>query len=147
VRPSGHDIGEGFGKDNGGAVPSNLLQIANTESNGQYLGGCKSIGEKQHPARFPAKLPEFFINMLTDPGDVVLDIFAGSNTTGQVAELLKRQWLSFELSREYVGASAFRFLTNQNTLAEMREVFDVIVSGKSVDLTQFAVQRMLATGD
>jgi site-specific DNA-methyltransferase (cytosine-N4-specific) len=76
-----------------------------------------------------------------------LDIFAGSNTTGQVAELLKRQWLSFELSREYVGASAFRFLTNQNTLAEMREVFDVIVSGKSVDLTQFAVQRMLATGD
>jgi DNA modification methylase len=143
VRPSGHDIGVGFGKDNGGAVPSNLLQIANSESNGQYLGGCKAVGEKQHPARFPAKLPEFFINMLTDPGDVVLDIFAGSNTTGQVAESLKRRWLSFELSREYVGASAFRFMTNQNTTEEMREVFDSIMSGTSLNLTQLAVQRLL----
>jgi DNA modification methylase len=143
VRPSGHDIGEGFGKDNGGAVPSNLLQIANSESNGQYLGGCKAVGEKQHPARFPAKLPEFFINMLTDPGDMVLDIFAGSNTTGQVAESLKRHWLSFELSREYVSASAFRFMTSQNTTAEMREVFDTIMSGKNLNLCDFAVQRML----
>ena len=37
-RPSGHDIGTGFAKDNGGAIPSNLLQIPNTESNGVYLG-------------------------------------------------------------------------------------------------------------
>jgi DNA modification methylase len=55
-RPSGHDIGGGFGKDNGGSIPSNLLQIANSESNGQYLSGCKAVGEKQHPARFPVKL-------------------------------------------------------------------------------------------
>jgi site-specific DNA-methyltransferase (cytosine-N4-specific) len=144
VRPSGHDIGEGFGKDNGGAIPSNLLQIANTESNGQYLGGCKAVGEKQHPARFPAKLPEFFIKMLTDPGDIVLDIFAGSNTTGQVAESLKRRWLSFELAREYVSASAFRFLSNQNTTAEMREVFDLISGGQFVDLTSYAAQGSLA---
>lgn len=143
MRPSGHDIGEGFGKDNGGAIPSNLLQIANTESNGQYLGGCKTVGEKQHPARFPAKLPEFFIKMLTDPGDIVLDIFAGSNTTGQVAESLKRRWLSFELAREYVSASAFRFLTNQNTTTEMREIFDLIMSGRPVDLTKFAAQGTL----
>jgi hypothetical protein len=86
VRPSGYDIGKGFSKDNGGAIPPNLLQIPNTEPNGQYLDGCKTIGEKQHPARFPAKLPEFFINMLTEPGDLVLDIFAGSNTTRQTAE-------------------------------------------------------------
>jgi site-specific DNA-methyltransferase (cytosine-N4-specific) len=145
VRPSGHDIGVGFSKDNGGAVPSNLLQIANTESNGQYLGGCKAVGEKQHPARFPAKLPEFFINMLTDQGDVVLDIFAGSNTTGQVAESLKRRWLSFELSREYVSASSFRFMTNQNTTTEMRNVFDGIMSGASIDLTQLAVQGVLTS--
>lgn len=60
VRPSGHDIGKGFGKDNGGAIPSNLLQIPNTESNGVYVKGCKSVGVKAHPACFPAKLPEFF---------------------------------------------------------------------------------------
>ena len=79
-RPSGHDIGRAFGKDNGGAIPPNLLQISNSESNGSYLRGCKTVGVKGHPARFPAKLPEFFIRFLTEPGDLVLDIFAGSNT-------------------------------------------------------------------
>jgi DNA modification methylase len=140
-RPSGHDIGTGFGKDNGGAIPPNLLQLPNSESNGQYLSGCKTVGEKQHPARFPAKLPEFFINMLTDPGDLVLDIFAGSNTTGQVAETQKRRWLAFESSREYVGTSAFRFLNRQNTPSEMRKIFDRIEAGETVDLTDYFVQK------
>jgi DNA modification methylase len=143
LRPSGHAIGKAFGKDNGGAIPPNLLQIPNTESNGLYLDGCKTVGEKQHPARFPAKLPEFFINMLTEPGDVVLDIFAGSNTTGQVAETAKRRWLAFELSREYVGVSAFRFLQKQNTDADMREIFDRIEAGETVDLNQYLIQRNL----
>jgi DNA modification methylase len=82
LRPSGHDISEGFNKDNGGAIPSNLLQIPNTESNSQYLRYCKLAGATGHPARFPGKLPEFFIKFLTDENDVVLDIFAGSNTRG-----------------------------------------------------------------
>ena len=112
VRPSGHDISEGFAKDNGGAIPANLLQIPNTESNGQYLMGCKTVGDTQHPARFPAKLPELFINMLYEPGDLVLDIFAGLNTTGHVAETtiavgwrsmaisLHRLWLKRDKSKE-----------------------------------------------
>ncbi len=143
TRPSGHEIGKGFGKDNGGAIPSNLLQIPNTESNGQYLDGCRTIGENQHPARFPAKLPEFFIDMLTEPGDVVLDIFAGSNTTGQVAQAKRRHWISFEQSREYVGTSAFRFLDKQNTQAEMQEIFDCIEAGKTVNLDDYTAQSNL----
>lgn len=143
MRPSGHDIGKSFGRDNGGAIPSNLLQIANTESNGQYLDGCKAVGEKQHPARFPAKLPEFFIRMLTTPGDLVVDIFAGSNTTGQVAEAEGRRWLAFELSREYVAASAFRFLTRQNTREEMRRLFDRIEGGETVNLDDYILQKSL----
>jgi DNA modification methylase len=143
VRPSGHDIGASFGKDNGGAIPPNLLQIPNTESNGQYLDGCKTVGGTPHPARFPGKLPEFFINMLTDPGDLVVDIFAGSNTTGQAAQALQRRWLAFELSREYVAASAFRFLTKLNTKDEMREIFHLIESGKTIDLSEYVVQGEL----
>ncbi len=143
LRPSGHDIGVGFGKDNGGAIPSNLLQIPNTESNGQYLDGCKILSEKQHPARFPAKLPEFFIRMLTTPGDVVLDIFAGSNTTGQVAEVEGREWLAFELSREYVGTSAFRFLSKNNTPNDMREIFECIKAGETVDISKYVMQKQL----
>ena len=105
----------------------------------------KIIGEKQHPARFPAKLPEFFINMLTEPGDIVLDIFAGSNTTGQAAQAARRRWIAFELSREYVGASAFRFLDKQNTHAEMREIFDRIEASQTVDLNQYVIQGDLLT--
>lgn len=110
ARPSGHDISGRFDSDNGGAIPPNLLQIPNTESNSQYLRFCKLAGVKGHPARFPAKLPEFFINFLTDPGDVVLDIFAGSNTTGATAESLDRNWIAFELDQKYLAASAFRFV-------------------------------------
>jgi site-specific DNA-methyltransferase (cytosine-N4-specific) len=110
-RPSGHDISSRFGQDNGGAIPSNLLDIPNTESNSQYLRSCAKLGVEGHPARFPQRLPEFFIRFLTNPGDLVLDIFAGSNTTGSAAERLGRKWLAFDLDRTYLAASSFRFLS------------------------------------
>lgn len=112
-RPSGHDIGDSFGKDNGGAIPSNLLSIPNTESNSCYLRLCKEHGFETHPARYPTDLPAFFIKMLTDENDVVLDVFAGSNTTGFAAETLNRKWLAFELDRNYLISSVFRFIGEQ----------------------------------
>jgi len=127
-RPSGHDIGSSFGKDNGGSIPSNLLQISNSESNGQYLAGCKALGIKGHPARFPAKLPEFFIRFLTDPGDLVVDIFAGSNTTGSVAEIEKRHWLAFEESKSYLAASSFRFLERNASESSIKEIYEKILN-------------------
>lgn len=140
LRPSGHDIGRGFGRDNGGSLPSNLLQIPNTESNSAYLRACKAAGVKGHPARFPAKLPEFFIKMLTDPGDLVVDIFAGSNTTGEVAERHGRRWKSFELSREYVAASSFRFL-RELEIDEMVAIHEEIIAGRAADLRAFGLRE------
>lgn len=137
IRPSGHDIGTGFAKDNGGSIPPNLLQIPNSESSGQYLTGCKLADVKRHPARFPAKLPEFFIKMLTEPGDLVVDIFGGSNTTGQVAQAEDRRWMTFEAVPEYVAASAFRFLEKGVDPKEMRQLYDDIVDGKSIDIDKF----------
>lgn len=96
--------------NNGGSIPSNCLIISNSESNCKYLRTCKKAEIRPHPARFPSQLAEFFIKLLTDEGDLVIDIFAGSNTTGAASEQLNRQWRSFELRREYVAASAFRFL-------------------------------------
>jgi len=110
LRPAGHDISRRFADDHGGAIPSNLLQIPNTESNSPYQRHCATVGVKPHPARFPEKLPTFFIEFLTDPGDTVLDIFAGSNTTGSAAEKLDRRWLAFEKARTYLAASALRFV-------------------------------------
>lgn len=143
VRPSGHDIGASFGTDNGGAIPSNLLQIPNTESNGAYLSGCKLVGTAPHPARFPTRLPEFFIRFLTEPGDVVLDIFAGSNTTGQVAEAEGRRWLSFEERLDYTAASVFRFLPKGLSEQQFRDVHGRIEAGETVDLGRYAPQFAL----
>lgn len=108
-RPSGHNITNKFQKNLGGSIPPNVIERGNNESNSEYLKACAQRGVKVHPARFPAALPEFFINLVTDAADVVVDPFAGSNTTGRVAENLGRRWLSFELSDEYARASALRF--------------------------------------
>lgn len=143
IRPSGHDIGKGFAKDNGGAIPPNLLQIANSESNGQYLSGCKAAGVKGHPARFPAKLPEFFIRMLTDPNDLVVDIFAGSNTTGQVAEAEGRRWMAFEAVPDYVAASCFRFLGKDASPDLMQSLYRRILLGESINLDDYLQQTRL----
>lgn len=115
LRPSGHNISERFQKDNQGAIPPNLLEIANTESNSPYLRRCKTGGIKPHPARFPAAFADFFVKFLTDEGDRILDPFAGSNTTGFVAEQLQRKWLAFEISEDYLLGSRYRFdVTNGN---------------------------------
>lgn len=119
VRPSGHNIKSSFDKvDAGGAIPPNvveeempsdMLKFGNNAANDPYTIRCKEAGIKIHPARFPAALPEFFIKMLTDEYDVVLDPFAGSNTLGMVAEGLYRRWIAMEESQEYLEASKFRF--------------------------------------
>lgn len=109
-RPSEHVIStDAFSKDNGGAIPPNLLEISNTRSNEAYLSGCKAAAIAPHPARFPAELPEFFVKFLTQPGDLVVDPFAGSNVTGFICERLGRRWMTSELREEYVAGSRFRF--------------------------------------
>lgn len=134
-RPSGHDIGTTFAKDNGGAIPANLLQIPNSESNGAYLRGCKAMKLGAHPARFPAKLPEFFIRFLTDPDDLVVDIFAGSNTTGSVAEIEGRRWLSFDNRLDYLAASAFRFFSDTASEKELQTAYEKVMHGKCVSFS------------
>lgn len=142
-RPSGHDIADSFGRDNGGAIPPNMLQIPNTESNGQYLRACKAVGAQQHPARFPAKLPEFFIRLLTEPDDLVVDIFAGSNTTGSVAEIERRRWLAFDVSLDYLAASAFRFVDADVPESTMKRIYGDMLRGETIDVTAFVRQAVL----
>jgi DNA modification methylase len=129
-RPSGHDVSEAFGKDNGGAIPSNLLQFANCESNGTYQRSCKLFDIKPHSARFPRSLPEFFIKFLTDPNDLVVDIFGGSGTTGEAAEWLGRRWRTIDLDPEYVKGSVFRFSGDRST-SDVAILLDAIAAGKS----------------
>lgn len=127
--PSGYGASDRWTKNNGGAIPPNVLSISNAESNSSYLRGCRHIGIKAHPARFPVGIPEFFINFLTDENDLVVDIFSGSNTTGSTADKLGRRWKSFELNLEYVASSSFRFIENMD---DAREVYDKILNKEVV---------------
>lgn len=108
-RPSGHDISNKFSKNNGAAIPPNLIAIPNTESNSAYIRYCQESDLPVHPARYPAELPEYFIRMLTDEGDSILDPFGGSCITGEVSERLKRKWICVELSEEYLKGAIGRF--------------------------------------
>ncbi len=109
-RPSEHDIGkESFLTDNRGAIPSNVLVVSNTRATDQYMEYCKERELPLHPARMAPDIPEFFINFLTEPGDIVLDPFAGSNMTGNAAEKLNRRWLSIEKDLTYARSSKARF--------------------------------------
>lgn len=125
VRPSGHAIKESFSNGAaGGSIPpnvieapmtdtdneaSNFLSFGNNAANDRYTKLCKAAGIRIHPARFPAALPEFFIKLVTEPGDIVVDPFAGSNTTGAVAESLDRRWIAIDQVEDYLRASQFRF--------------------------------------
>jgi site-specific DNA-methyltransferase (cytosine-N4-specific) len=127
IRPSGHVIRESFNKINaGGAIPSNvvesdldpevpenMMKMGNNSANDAYTLRCKSEGIKIHPARFPSALPKFFIKMLTEPDDFVVDPFGGSLTTGAVAESLERRWMAGETQEEYLKAGTFRFLETE----------------------------------
>lgn len=109
-RPSEHNIGEqSFLSDNGGAIPGSVLTFANTQANDEYQVYCRDQKIELHPARMPIELAGFFINFLTDPGDLVLDPFGGSNTTGAAAERLSRFWLSIEAEEKYISGSMGRF--------------------------------------
>jgi site-specific DNA-methyltransferase (cytosine-N4-specific) len=129
-RPSGHRISEdGFLIDHNGSIAQNVLElepiddtrevrlpfpvnaftISNTTSTDFFQNTCRERGITPHPARMPSGLAAFFIQFLTDPGDLVLDPFAGSNTTGFVAERLDRRWVAIDIQEEYAVQSKIRF--------------------------------------
>jgi len=110
-RPSDHLIKEGtFLTDNGGAIPSSVLNLANTSTQKTYSRWCQDLGIRAHPARMQRALVEFFVKFLTDEGDRIYDPFGGSNTTGYVAEGLYRRWVISEPDNEYLLGSVGRFM-------------------------------------
>jgi DNA methylase len=128
-RPSGHAISEsGFLARHKGSIAQNFFELdamqtgravrlpnafslANTVSNDFFSRTCRNRGLVPHPARMPTGLAAFFIQFLTVPGDLILDPFAGSNTTGFSAEKLGRRWMALEIRKEYVKQSRIRFQT------------------------------------
>lgn len=133
VRPSQHNISEkGFLTDNKGSIshnvleleneetadrsPYSMLRIPNTKSSDYFIKTCKERSIIPHPARMQMDLASFFINFLTDEGDIVFDPFGGSNTTGFCAERAKRKWISIDADKDYGVQSIIRFDELQSTI-------------------------------
>lgn len=110
IRPSAHRIGdESFVQNNGGSIPPSVLNMANTHSKDSYQNFCRDNNLEKHPARMQPELAEFFIKFLTSEGDIILDPFGGTNTTGYAAECLGRKWVSIEPNADYISGSLGRF--------------------------------------
>jgi DNA modification methylase len=146
MRPSGHDISDKFQNDNGGSIPPNLIAAAHTESNSAYIRYCTEKKMKPHPARFPSEVPEFFIRMLTDSNDLVVDPFAGSCVTGEVAERTKRRWLCCELREDYVRGALGRFQTENVPLTGTSYALHESVNGRATDSYQISKPGALWNG-
>jgi len=131
-RPSGWQVSDDWAINHGGSIPPNVLPVdlvdsphqssvdtlneqlnmfveANTSSNDPYRKKCRDNGVTSHPAMFPKALPEFFIKFLTEPEGLVLDPFAGSNTTGKTADDLGRRWIAIDKEQSYLETSRYRW--------------------------------------
>lgn len=109
-RPCGYNINEkAFAPTGTGPLPGNLIVAAGAPGNDRYSRRCKEAGIPPHPARFPDAIPKRVILLTTEPGQIVYDPMAGSNTTGKAALDLGRRFIASEPSLTYLTASSFRF--------------------------------------
>lgn len=86
-------------------LPTNVLHLA-PETRNQH-----------HPAAFPVALPRFFIQLLSPPGGLVLDPFAGSGTTGVAALELSRRVVLMDQCEAYCRVAEQRLTTVQIALS------------------------------
>ncbi|EAZ97475.1 site-specific DNA-methyltransferase [Marinobacter sp. ELB17] len=99
-----------YGKPTAGKIPRNILTFPhNCPAQSRYKKAARELGIAPHGAPFPLSLATFLIRFLTEPGDLVIDPFAGSLTTGDAAQREGRRWLMIECMWEYLRAGATRF--------------------------------------
>jgi site-specific DNA-methyltransferase (cytosine-N4-specific) len=99
-----------YGAQTKGRIPTNVLQFSNyCKSGRQVTAFAKSLGMPAHAAKFPVSLCNFLIEFLTQPGQLVADIFSGTLTVGESAEGLNRRWVCVEMMWEYIKQSFPRF--------------------------------------
>ena len=87
-------------------------------TSGTLKGNTKGL----HPASFHPDLPHFFIEWLTDEGDLVLDPFIGSGTTAQVAKIKNRNYIGFELNESYKDIQDLK-LSEKIKLSDIKDIF------------------------
>ena len=89
------------------AIKINLMKCRGTIWKYMTAGDGTRLKHK-HPATYPDKLPYDFIQCFCPPEGIVLDIFMGSGTTALASISLKRKFLGFDTSKEYVDLARKR---------------------------------------
>lgn len=101
---------ESFGRVTEGKIPRNVIERGhNCADTRAYREHAKRLGLPIHGAMQPTDIPEFFIKLLTRPGDLVVDSFGGTIRTGLAAERLGRRWLVTEWMLQYIRGAAELF--------------------------------------
>jgi DNA modification methylase len=99
-----------YGTVTEGRLPTNVIEIgtgcADTRA---YRRRAQALGLPVHGAMMPTLLPEFFIEFLTEPGDLVVDMFGGTGKTALAAERLGRRWAMAEKMLQYIRGAATHF--------------------------------------
>jgi site-specific DNA-methyltransferase (adenine-specific) len=120
-------VGSGFGKNVSNWIgremvyPTNVIHIATECAN------------RDHSAAFPIELPEWFIKLFTQPGDLVLDPFIGSGTTAVATVQLGRNYLGIDINPEYIELTNSRLSEKQMLipqLAEEKEKYSIEIPQK-----------------
>lgn len=96
-----------------GKNPSDIWDIPNVKA--------KHVEKTDHPCQFPVAVPQRLIKALTNPGDLVLDPFMGSGTTGVAALVEGRRFAGAELMKEYYDISVARLKDAEAGNAKIRE--------------------------
>jgi len=83
--------------------------ITNVANTGKLRKLCRNVNLPMvHTATFPLSVPALLILLTTDEGDTVMDIFGGTNVTGEACILLERKYIGYEKYASYIAASEVR---------------------------------------
>lgn len=86
-----------------GKIPTNVINIPNTCARNRKVNKyADSIGVVRHGAKFPIALAKFWIEFLTEEGQLVVDPMAGTLCTGDAAEQLNRRWVNVDYVWDYI---------------------------------------------
>lgn len=98
-----------FGRETKGKIPRNVIHKGHAcPDTKAYRKAAQDLGLPLHGAMQPTTIPDFFIRFLTQPGELVVDLFGGTIRTGLAAERLGRRWLVTEWILQYIrGAAEF----------------------------------------
>lgn len=96
-----------------GKNPSDVWDIPNVKAN--------HVEKTAHPCQFPVAIPRRLIKALSNPGDVVLDMFLGSGSTAVASILEKRYFIGAEIQPSYFEIAKERILESENGTIKVRE--------------------------